>query len=86
MTLFMFSNFFYLWSVMSFSNAKPYRKPFYTNFFFTLNVVILWMLNICMIIFNTSEFWVDQYINVINNFNFIFGLSINQFKIILLLF
>lgn len=38
---------------MAFSISKPFRKPFYTNIFFTVNIVLIWLLNTLII-------WVKQ--------------------------
>lgn len=40
-TIFVFSNFLYLAAIVSFTVGKPFRKPFYTNYWFTLNIVLL---------------------------------------------
>ncbi len=58
MTLFLFSNFLYLFSVIAFSSGRPFKKPFYTNIYFILNLIFLEILNIAITINNTSEFWV----------------------------
>ena len=67
MTLFLFSNFLYLFSVIAFTNGKPFKKPFYSNIYFILNLVSLELLNIVITLNNTSEFWVKKNIEMENN-------------------
>ena len=43
--LFLVANFQYLFTCMSFSIAKPFRKPIWTNIPFTICVVILFVLD-----------------------------------------
>ena len=45
MSLFLFTNFLYLSAVIAFSNAYPFRKPFYTNLRLLLNIIIVWLFN-----------------------------------------
>ncbi len=42
---FVLSNYLYLGIVLSTSLAKPFRKPFYTNYFYTANLIFLWCYN-----------------------------------------
>ena len=47
--LFIFSNFLYLGSIMAFSISKPFRKPFYTNWLFTGNIILIWIYNLVIV-------------------------------------
>jgi cation-transporting ATPase 13A2 len=55
-TLFFTSNFLYLVSVISFSISKPFKKRFYTNIWFTLNLFILYIYAIIIIFEPKSRF------------------------------
>lgn len=48
--LFILTNNLYLGIVLSTSVSKPFRKPFYTNPFYTLNVIILWCFNTLLVL------------------------------------
>jgi len=50
-TIFVFSNFLYLAAIISFTVGKPFRKPFYTNIWFTLNVILLELYQILIAFF-----------------------------------
>ncbi len=65
MSIYLFSNFLYLSVVVAFSNAKPFRKPFYTNKWFLLNIVVYWIFDLAIVCINSSEFWVENKIDVI---------------------
>ncbi|CAK89910.1 unnamed protein product (macronuclear) [Paramecium tetraurelia] len=43
-TLFVFGNFQYLMIALAYSNGKPFRKPFYTNFYFIGSTIFLFIL------------------------------------------
>ena len=49
--LFVLSNNLYLGIVLSTSVSKPFRKPFYTNPFYTLNLILIWCYNTFLVIF-----------------------------------
>lgn len=51
LALFVLSNNIYLGIVLSTSISKPFRKPFYTNPFYTINLIILWCYNTFLVIF-----------------------------------
>jgi len=51
LALFVLSNNLYLGIVLSTSVSKPFRKPFYTNPYYTLNLIILWLYNTFIVIF-----------------------------------
>jgi cation-transporting P-type ATPase 13A2 len=54
--LFILTNNLYLGIVLSTSVSKPFRKPFYTNPFYTLNVILLWVFNTLMVTFPRMSF------------------------------
>lgn len=54
--LFVLTNNLYLGIVLSTSVSKPFRKPFYTNPFYTLNVILLWCFNTLLVIFPGLSF------------------------------
>lgn len=54
--LFILTNNLYLGIVLSTSVSKPFRKPFYTNPFYTLNVILLWCFNTLLVIFPKLSF------------------------------
>lgn len=54
--LFILANNLYLGIVLSTSVSKPFRKPFYTNPFYTLNVILLWCFNTLLVIFPKISF------------------------------
>lgn len=47
---FVLSNYLYLGIVLSTSVSKPFRKPFYTNPWYTLILVILWLYNTLIVV------------------------------------
>lgn len=49
--LFILSNNLYLGIVLSTSVSKPFRKPFYTNPFYTINLILIWCYNTFLVIF-----------------------------------
>jgi len=49
--MFVLSNNLYLGIVLSTSVSKPFRKPFYTNPFYTLNIIVIWCYNTLLVIF-----------------------------------
>jgi magnesium-transporting ATPase (P-type) len=51
LALFVLSNNIYLGIVLSTSVSKPFRKPFYTNPFYTINLILLWCYNTFLVIF-----------------------------------
>jgi magnesium-transporting ATPase (P-type) len=51
LALFVLSNNLYLGIVLSTSVSKPFRKPFYTNPYYTLNLILLWCYNTFLVIF-----------------------------------
>lgn len=46
----MLTNYLYLGIVLSTSVSKPFRKPFYTNPFYTLTLVVLWLYNTAIVL------------------------------------
>ena len=50
-TIFVFSNMMYLSAITAFSISKPFRKPFYTNLWFTFNFFGLYLYNFLIIFF-----------------------------------
>lgn len=48
---FILTNYLYLGIVLSTSVSKPFRKPFYTNIFYTLTLVLLWLYNTAIVLF-----------------------------------
>ena len=54
--LFILANNLYLGIVLSTSVSKPFRKPFYTNPFYTLNVILLWVFNTLLVTFPRLSF------------------------------
>lgn len=52
----MLTNNLYLGIVLSTSVSKPFRKPFYTNPFYTLNVILLWCFNTLLVVFPDFSF------------------------------
>lgn len=57
-SIFVLCNFLYVASIMAFSISKPFRKPFYSNVFFTSNIIAIWVLNILLTFFK----WVINFI------------------------
>ena len=51
MGLFILANNLYLGISLSTSVSKPFRKPFYTNPFYTLNIILLWVFNTLLVTF-----------------------------------
>lgn len=51
LALFILSNNIYLGIVLSTSVSKPFRKPFYTNPFYTINLLLIWCYNTFLVIF-----------------------------------
>ncbi|CAD8193351.1 unnamed protein product [Paramecium pentaurelia] len=49
-TLFIFGNFQYLMIALAYSNGKPFRKPFYTNFYFIGSTIFLFILAIVFLL------------------------------------
>jgi len=49
-SLFVLSNYLYLGIVLSTSVSKPFRKPFYTNHWYTLILVLLWAYNTLIVV------------------------------------
>ena len=49
LAMFILSNNLYLGIVLSTSVSKPFRKPFYTNPFYTLNIIVIWLYNILIV-------------------------------------
>ncbi len=49
-SLFVLSNYLYLGVVLSTSVSKPFRKPFYTNPWYTLILVLLWVYNTMIVV------------------------------------
>lgn len=49
-TLFIFGNFQYLALAIAYSHGKPFRKPFYTNFYFIGSVIFLFILGLLFLI------------------------------------
>lgn len=43
--MFILTNYLYLGIVLSTSVSKPFRKPFYTNPYYTLTLLVLWLYN-----------------------------------------
>jgi len=67
--LFIFSNFLYLGSIIAFSIAKPFRKPFYTNWLFTGNIIAIWAYNFLIVFQEKTRFWgLDLYENIPSNY------------------
>lgn len=54
--IFLTSNFLYLIAVISFSISKPFKKRFYTNIWFTLNLFILYIYAIIISFVPKSRF------------------------------
>ena len=48
--IFVLSNYLYLGIVLSTSVSKPFRKPFYTNPWYTLILVLLWIYNTLIVL------------------------------------
>ena len=46
---FILTNYLYLGIVLSTSVSKPWRKPFYTNIFYTITLILLWLYNTGMV-------------------------------------
>eukprot|EP01017_Pseudomicrothorax_dubius_P041257 TRINITY_DN6576_c0_g1_i4.p1 TRINITY_DN6576_c0_g1~~TRINITY_DN6576_c0_g1_i4.p1 ORF type:complete len:1003 (+),score=223.32 TRINITY_DN6576_c0_g1_i4:478-3486(+) len=53
-TLFLFSNFQYLGCLFVFNTSKPFRKPFYTNFLFTILSFIMVSLSVLISLWNSD--------------------------------
>ncbi len=51
LALFVLSNNIYLGIVLSTSVSKPFRKPFYTNPYYTINLLLIWCYNTFLVIF-----------------------------------
>lgn len=47
--LFMVTNFQYLATCIAFSKGKPFRKPFYTNWLFTISILVIFAFN-CVVV------------------------------------
>lgn len=65
----------YLSSVLVFSIGKPFRKAFYTNIWFLLSVVILYLFSLYLII------WPDSFMK--DNFKVSIGKIVNGFENVL---
>lgn len=50
MATFVLSNYLYLGVVLSTSVSKPFRKPFYTNPWYTLILILLWIYNTVIVV------------------------------------
>ena len=67
--LFIFSNFLYLGSIIAFSISKPFRKPFYTNWLFTGNIIGIWVYNFLIVFEKKTRFWgLEIYENIPDNY------------------
>ena len=66
-TLFLVSNGMYLSSVMVFSIGKPFRRPLYTNIWFLLSVVILYMFSLYLILYPDPFFQENMTVRVATN-------------------
>lgn len=47
---FVLTNYLYLGIVLSTSVSKPFRKPFYTNPYYTLTLILLWLYNTAIVL------------------------------------
>ena len=47
---FILSNYLYLGVVLSCSVSRPFRKPFYTNPYYTANLLLLWLYNTLLVV------------------------------------
>lgn len=47
---FVLTNYLYLGIVLSTSVSKPFRKPFYTNPYYTLTLAVLWLYNTAIVL------------------------------------
>lgn len=56
-SLFIFSNFLYIGGMLAFSMGRPFRKPFYSNWVFTINIIIITTYNILIIFVKKSRFY-----------------------------
>lgn len=43
--MFIITNYLYLGIVLSTSVSEPFRRPFYTNIYYTATLIILWAYN-----------------------------------------
>ena len=58
--LFLFANFQYLMACVAFSISKPFRQPLYTNYAFTIAILLLLGMNIYMSLSNDQ--WLGDYL------------------------
>lgn len=67
--LFIFSNFLYLGAIMAFSISKPFRKPFYTNWLFMCNMIVIWIYNFLIVFEEKTRFYgLEIYENLPENY------------------
>lgn len=62
--LFQISNFQYLTTCCAFLVAYPFRKPFYTNFWFTFTIVGIFICDILFLVLNDNN-WLNKFFNVL---------------------
>lgn len=56
----MLSNFIYIGVILAFSIGKPFRRPFYTNIWFSVNIIILEIYAVLMALFPSTRLpWFD---------------------------
>lgn len=60
--VFIFANFQYLITCVSFSISKPFRKPLYTNLIFTVSIMI--MIALCSFILFSDEPWLIDFFSL----------------------
>ena len=81
--LFHVGNLQYLATVLAFSIGKPFRKPFYTNIYFTLSIVLVSLLSIIIILVDVP-FLMDFLAVIINMFcniyNFLRSKTLKEMK------
>lgn len=51
--MFVLTNYLYLGIVLATSVSKPFRKPFYTNPYYTVNLIVVWIYNGLLVIYPT---------------------------------
>lgn len=62
--LYMVANFQYLITCMAFSIAKPFRKPIYTNWLFTICILVLFIINM-LFVFLPSTSHINEVFNLL---------------------
>lgn len=73
-SLFLITIYQYLVVAMAFSISKPFRQPIYTNLWFTLSLLILFVFSIYITI--ADDNWIHSMFDIMNGINYEFRLSV----------